>query len=450
MATIVTRAGKGSALAHEEVDANFTNLNNDKVETSRLISAGTGLSGGGSLAADRAFSLSSGAQTSLGKADTAVQPARQVNAGTGLTGGGDLSADRTLSISSGGVGQVQIGANVLTPQLASVNGGQLAGYRNVVMNGDFSVWQRIQPQVHTSGGDGYTADRWYVGGAGGTGRGATVSQVELGGSSRPFGARQHLRWQETTAGSGYTSKELYQGIEGVETAAGRVVTISFWAKAGASLTLPWVYWGQYFGSGGSPSADTLTAFGSNVAITTSWTQYFATITVPSIVGKTFGTAGGDCAFLSFRAPTTGTFTLDIAEVQVEFGGLVTPFERRSFGLELQMCKRYYEHSNTSNNTFRTDNWEYADGAFVQATELQGFSYFFGRFRVEKAYEPAIAVWDALGTLNRVSFERPGIENGNNVLIDSGPTISTVGFMVRAAGLGSGAYAFCNWEAEAEI
>ena len=30
MSTIVTRAGKGSPLTHTEVDANFTNLNNDK------------------------------------------------------------------------------------------------------------------------------------------------------------------------------------------------------------------------------------------------------------------------------------------------------------------------------------------------------------------------------------------------------------------------------------
>lgn len=32
MTTIVTRSGKGSPLTHNEVDANFTNLNNDKVE----------------------------------------------------------------------------------------------------------------------------------------------------------------------------------------------------------------------------------------------------------------------------------------------------------------------------------------------------------------------------------------------------------------------------------
>jgi len=61
MATIVTRAGKGSALTHTEGDANFTNLNNDKMESFTLagdsgtsqtiqggntvtISGGTGLS----------------------------------------------------------------------------------------------------------------------------------------------------------------------------------------------------------------------------------------------------------------------------------------------------------------------------------------------------------------------------------------------------------------------
>lgn len=37
MTTIVTRAGKGSALTHAEVDANFVNLNNDKVEASQTV-----------------------------------------------------------------------------------------------------------------------------------------------------------------------------------------------------------------------------------------------------------------------------------------------------------------------------------------------------------------------------------------------------------------------------
>jgi hypothetical protein len=44
MATIVTRAAKGTPLTHVEVDANFTNLNTDKAESSAVVAktSGTG------------------------------------------------------------------------------------------------------------------------------------------------------------------------------------------------------------------------------------------------------------------------------------------------------------------------------------------------------------------------------------------------------------------------
>ena len=37
MATIVTRSGKGSALTHAQMDANLTSLNDDKAETSNVL-----------------------------------------------------------------------------------------------------------------------------------------------------------------------------------------------------------------------------------------------------------------------------------------------------------------------------------------------------------------------------------------------------------------------------
>ena len=43
MSTIVTRSGKGSPLTHAEVDANFTNLNTDKVESSTISTYGASL-----------------------------------------------------------------------------------------------------------------------------------------------------------------------------------------------------------------------------------------------------------------------------------------------------------------------------------------------------------------------------------------------------------------------
>lgn len=53
--------------------------------------------GGGIPSTDMTAAVAS----SLGRADTAVQPTRMLTAGTGLTGGGDLSADRTLAVTYG-------------------------------------------------------------------------------------------------------------------------------------------------------------------------------------------------------------------------------------------------------------------------------------------------------------------------------------------------------------
>lgn len=50
MATITTRSGKGSPLTNNEVDANFTNLNTDKVELDDISASTASASGTGSLA----------------------------------------------------------------------------------------------------------------------------------------------------------------------------------------------------------------------------------------------------------------------------------------------------------------------------------------------------------------------------------------------------------------
>ena len=78
MSTIVTRAGKGSALTHNEVDANFTNLNTDKIQsgdtvasltiTSADVNGGTidGTAIGGSSASSGAFTTLSASSTVSG------------------------------------------------------------------------------------------------------------------------------------------------------------------------------------------------------------------------------------------------------------------------------------------------------------------------------------------------------------------------------------------------
>lgn len=94
----------------------------NSVPLSRSVTADSGLTGGGSLASDISIALSSTSLTSLGLANTAVQPSRQVIAGTGLSGGGPLSADVTLNLSAStqtslGLANtaIQDGSNALVP-----------------------------------------------------------------------------------------------------------------------------------------------------------------------------------------------------------------------------------------------------------------------------------------------------------------------------------------------
>ncbi len=83
------------------------------VPVERTITAGNGLTGGGSLTTNRTLSLGTPStispdttnnvtSTSHTHAVSGLVPsAREIKAGTGLTGGGDLSADRTLSVNFG-------------------------------------------------------------------------------------------------------------------------------------------------------------------------------------------------------------------------------------------------------------------------------------------------------------------------------------------------------------
>ena len=131
-----------------------------KASSTRLLTAGTGLSGGGDLSADRSFSVAFASQAQAqagtdavtscsplrvhqaisartineltstatdsplsaaqGKAlnDNKVPNSRQVIAGTGLAGGGDLSASRTLSVAFASQPQAEAGtadAVVMSP-----------------------------------------------------------------------------------------------------------------------------------------------------------------------------------------------------------------------------------------------------------------------------------------------------------------------------------------------
>jgi len=72
-------------------------------------------------------------------------------------------AVNTAELVDGCVTQAKIGTNVLTPTVSQINGGPLAGFRNLLINGNPTINQRAYVSgTNTTGANQYTLDRWRV------------------------------------------------------------------------------------------------------------------------------------------------------------------------------------------------------------------------------------------------------------------------------------------------
>lgn len=239
--------------------------------------------------------------------------------------------------------------------------------RNKLFNGNFDVWQRATSGTVTGTGAaiGYPAsDRWkHSMSAGTTGSGTTTlsgsQQIFTPGQTTVPGEPTYFqRTQATSLGtqSGTSSYiRTYQIIESVRILAGQNVTISFWAKADTNRTYA-VIVTQSFGSGGSPSAGTI-PFQTTFNVTSTFQKFTYTFAMPSIAGKTLGTANDSSSiqFVLYKQDNIafgdtlgpiGTYSttpfLDLSQVQMEKGLVVSPFEFRPYSAELLLCQRYFE------------------------------------------------------------------------------------------------------------
>lgn len=235
-------------------------------------------------------------------------------------------------------------------------------FRNKIINGNFDIWQRGTSQ--TSSGYG-SADRWVLGL---TGTSDTMSQQSfaLGQTDVPNNPKYFMRHVVTTSAGAGNYALVNQRIEGVETLSGQTATLSFWAKADASKNIA-IEFIQNFGTGGSPSTQVDTIGSQLIALTTSWTKYTVSVSIPSVSGKTLGSDANDWLGLIFWFDAGSTYgsrtaslgqqsgTFDIAQVQVEEGSGATSFEMRSINEESSLCLRYYI------NTLYTGGAGYATG-----------------------------------------------------------------------------------------
>lgn len=181
----------------------------------------------------------------------------------------------------------------------SINNSQISGFRNLIINGRFTINQRgAASKIATS--NAYNYDRWYY----------------------------------------KSDGKLYQGIENNNLVAGDSLTIS-WTSSTATA--------EYLFSNDSTANNGWDGSGTFTSVTNG-----GTFTVPS--GLTT-----EHLWIRFTDAADTDFS-ELTKVQVEYGTKATMYEHRPYGVELSLCQRYYWNEPStdrrmyaSNPTNSTDN-----------------------------------------------------------------------------------------------
>lgn len=115
------------------------------VPTARVIDSGAGLTGGGDLSGDRTLAVGAGTGISVAADSVGLDTAHARNvdhsavtfsAGTGLSGGGTLAANRSFSLDTANTRNVDHAAVTITGTNSVTGGGDLTGNRTLQLSGD--------------------------------------------------------------------------------------------------------------------------------------------------------------------------------------------------------------------------------------------------------------------------------------------------------------------------
>jgi hypothetical protein len=223
----------------------------------------------------------------------------------------------------------------------------VVGYKNFVANGSFDIWQRgtsISPL--TSSGT-YTADRWQ--GYRGSSSGSTVSRQATSDTTNLPNIQYCVRVQRNSGDTSTSDIQYGQSLESVNSIplAGKTITFSYYARAGANYSATSSLLKVYVQSGTGTDQNVITTGytgntnvvnGVNVTLTTTWQRFTHTGTVP--------TSATELGFLFdfFPIGTAGTNDyFEVTGVQLEVGSVATPFSRAAGTLqgELALAQRYY-------------------------------------------------------------------------------------------------------------
>ena len=251
-------------------------------------------------------------------------------------------------------------------------GTQIAG-KNAVINGAMDFFQRSSTPTTGSAitGGGYLLDRWagYRAVAGST----CSRQVTNDTTNLPF-IQYCARVQRDSANTSTSNISIGQSIETSNTIpyVGRIVTVSFYARAGANFSAASSTLGIRLLSSTSVDTSIILNGGTSVitstaTLTTTWQRF--TFTSAAAVGTNANTLGVLFDYTPVGTAGAADF-FEVTGVQLEIGSVATTFARNGGTIqgELAACQRYYFRSSGGSNYAFTG----INGMGNTTTQMMGF------------------------------------------------------------------------------
>lgn len=238
-------------------------------------------------------------------------------------------SERMLIDSSGNVQFQATGAAITN--VASINGGQIAGFRNKIINGGMQVAQRGTVAV-TAGPTNYTLDHWQVVNSG-TGLSATVASGVQAASPSGYAMTIAGSW---TSGITYAIQRIEsRNANGLYNKA-FVVSVYMYHDFGSATN----FTVQALSANSNDNFAALTSITATSGETTSVNTETVTRLIAYFPANT-ALENGLQIQIAHASTTVSAKTLRIWGAQVEVGSVATPFESRPIGTELALCQRYY-------------------------------------------------------------------------------------------------------------
>jgi hypothetical protein len=256
----------------------------------------------------------------------------------------------------------------------------------------------------------YVSDRWKGYRSAG---GATTSRQVTGDTTNLPNIQYCARVQRDSGNTSTNSVNIAQSFETINSIpfAGKTVTFSFYARAGANFS-PSAGLQVLLATGTGTDQDVISGFTGNTyivnqmqALTTTWTRYSYTATVGTSVTQL-------ATYFSF-APTGTAGAADYYEVtgvQVEIGSVATPFHTYAATIqgELSACQRYYVRWSGGNSYSH-----FGTGVTQSATN----AYFTVVQPVEMRVAPTALDFSTMGFFNYV----PNVFALSNLTLNSATT-----------------------------